>query len=88
MTTEPPRALSAASNNDFEPTFTTELANKDINLAIAAAADTGTPLEIGQHVQQLFARLIDAGHAGKDCSMIVKLVDGSLAESQDQVPAP
>lgn len=69
---------TAASNNDFAPTFTTELANKDIGLAISAAEDTGTPLEIGKHVQQLFQRLIDAGDAGKDCSMIIKLVDGSL----------
>ncbi|MEO5781090.1 MULTISPECIES: 3-hydroxyisobutyrate dehydrogenase [Arthrobacter] len=69
---------TAASNNDFAPTFTTELANKDIGLAISAARDTGTPLEIGEHVQQLFQRLIDSGQSGMDCSMIVKLVDGSL----------
>jgi 3-hydroxyisobutyrate dehydrogenase len=69
---------TAASNNDFSPTFTTELANKDINLAIAAAKATDTPLEIGEHVQQLFQRLIDSGQSAKDCSMIVKLVDGSL----------
>ena len=70
---------SAASNNDFAPTFTAELANKDINLAIAAARDTGTPLEIGEHVQQLFQRLVDAGLSSRDCSMIVQLVDGTLA---------
>jgi 3-hydroxyisobutyrate dehydrogenase len=70
---------TAASNRDFAPTFTAELANKDINLAIAAARDTGTPLEIGEHVQQLFQRLVDAGLSGKDCSMIVQLVDGTLA---------
>jgi 3-hydroxyisobutyrate dehydrogenase len=69
---------TAASNNDFAPTFTTELANKDIGLAISAARDTGTPLEIGEHVQQLFQRLIDSGESGKDCSMIIKLIDGSL----------
>ena len=69
---------TAASNDDFAPTFTTELANKDIGLAISAARDTGTPLEIGEHVQQLFQRLIDSGESGKDCSMIIKLVDGSL----------
>ena len=28
--------------------------------------------------QQLYQRLIDAGDAGKDCSMIIKLADGSL----------
>jgi 3-hydroxyisobutyrate dehydrogenase len=69
---------TAASNNDFAPTFTAELANKDIGLAISAAEDTGTPLEIGKHVQQLYQRLIDAGESGKDCSMIIKLADGSL----------
>ncbi len=69
---------TAASNNDFAPTFTAELANKDIGLAISAAKDTGTPLEIGEHVQQLFQRLIDSGQSGMDCSAIVKLVDGSL----------
>lgn len=73
---------TAASNNDFAPTFTTELANKDIGLAISAARDTGTPLEIGEHVQQLFQRLIDSGQSGMDCSMIVKLVDGSLDAAQ------
>jgi 3-hydroxyisobutyrate dehydrogenase len=69
---------TAAVNNDFAPTFTAELARKDISLAIAAAEATGTPLEIGQHVQQLFQRVIDAGEAKKDCSIIVKLVDGTL----------
>lgn len=73
---------TAASNNDFAPTFTTELANKDIGLAISAARDTGTPLEIGEHVQQLFQRLIDSGKAGMDCSAIVKLVDGTLDTSK------
>ena len=69
---------TAASNHDFAPTFTTELANKDLTLAIAAAAAVDIPLEIGGHVQQLFQRLIDSGKAAKDCSIIVKLVDGSL----------
>lgn len=72
---------ASAANNDFAPTFTAELANKDINLAIAAAKATDTPLEIGEHVQQLFQRLIDADQGGKDCSMIVKLVDGTLGQA-------
>ena len=71
---------ASAANNDFAPTFTAELANKDINLAIAAAQATDTPLEIGEHVQQLFQRLIDADQGGKDCSMIVKLVDGTMGQ--------
>jgi len=71
---------TAASNNGFAPTFTADLANKDINLALSAAKSTGTPLEIGGQVQQLFQRLIDDGLGGKDCSAIIKLVDGTLAE--------
>lgn len=71
---------TAAANRDFEPTFTAELADKDIGLAAAAADATHTPLEIGKHVQQLFQRVIDAGQAGKDCSIIVKLVDGTLEQ--------
>ncbi|WP_104088862.1 3-hydroxyisobutyrate dehydrogenase [Arthrobacter sp. GMC3] len=69
---------TSAANHDFAPTFTAELANKDIGLAIAAARSTDTPLEIGEHVQQLFQRLIDQGEGGKDCTKIVTLMDGSL----------
>jgi 3-hydroxyisobutyrate dehydrogenase len=72
---------SSAANRDFAPTFTAELANKDINLAIAAAKATNTPLEMGEHVQQLMQRLIDAGEGAQDCSAIVKLVDGTLGGS-------
>ena len=80
---------SSAANTAFAATFTTELANKDIGLAIAAAKATGTPLEIGEHVQQLFQRVLDAEQGGKDCSIIVKLVDGTLSPDQEpeQVPA-
>ncbi|WP_154605026.1 MULTISPECIES: 3-hydroxyisobutyrate dehydrogenase [Arthrobacter] len=72
---------TSAANHDFAPSFTAELANKDIGLAIAAARSTDTPLEIGEHVQQLFQRLIDQGEGGNDCSQIVSLVDGSLKTS-------
>lgn len=72
---------TAASNNNFAPTFTTDLANKDIGLAIAAARSTDTPLALGEHVQQMFQRLIDADQGGKDCSMIVSLIDGSLPDA-------
>ncbi|MBT1002964.1 3-hydroxyisobutyrate dehydrogenase [Paenarthrobacter sp. DKR-5] len=71
---------TAAANNNFAPTFTAELANKDINLAMSAGRETDTPLEIASHVQQLFQRLIDDGLGAKDCSAIVKLVDGTVDE--------
>ena len=79
---------SSAANTAFAATFTTELANKDIGLAIAAAKATGTPLEIGEHVQQLFQRVLDAEQGGKDCSIIVKLVDGTLSPDQEPEQVP
>jgi 3-hydroxyisobutyrate dehydrogenase len=78
---------TAASNNDFEPTFTMELANKDIGLALAAARQTDTPLVLGEKVQQMFQTMMDVGQAGKDCSAIVRLVDGSVAAPEGEVVA-
>ncbi|MBW4094817.1 MAG: 3-hydroxyisobutyrate dehydrogenase [Acidobacteria bacterium] len=72
---------TAASNHDFAPTFTAELAAKDVGLAIAAAQATDTPLVMGERVAKMFAALIEAGEGGKDCSKIVQLVDGTLANS-------
>lgn len=69
---------TAAANNDFAPTFTTDLANKDIGLALAAAKSTNTPMELGEYVQGMFQKLADAGMGGKDCSAIVKLIDESM----------
>jgi 3-hydroxyisobutyrate dehydrogenase len=75
---------TAASNNDFAPTFTAELAHKDVGLAVAAAKDAGVPLEMGEHAQQLYQRLLDAGYGRKDCSMIIKLMDGTLDSAAQQ----
>ena len=69
---------NSAANRDFEPTFTVELAHKDVNLALQAGEDSGTPLELAEHVSDLFQRLISEGLGKKDCSILSKLVDGSL----------
>lgn len=69
---------NSAANRDFEPTFTVELAHKDVNLALQAGQDSDTPLELAEHVSDLFDRLIAEGLGKKDCSILSKLVDGSL----------
>lgn len=69
---------TAASNRDFAATFAIELAVKDVGLAVSAADQTGTPLEIGRHVAQMLQAVADSEYAQKDCSAIVKLVDGSI----------
>lgn len=69
---------NSAANRDFEPTFTVELAHKDVNLALQAGKDSETPLELAEHVNELFERLMAAGLGKKDCSILSKLVDGSV----------
>lgn len=73
---------TAASNRDFAATFSTELLFKDVGLAIAAADQTGTTLELGRHAAQMYSRLREAGYADKDCSAIVKIVNGTLGEQE------
>lgn len=68
---------TAASNHDFAPTFTTELAHKDINLALSAARQTNIPLVLAEQVSAMFATLMQDGKQGLDCSAIVQLVDGT-----------
>lgn len=69
---------NSAANRDFDPTFTVELAHKDVNLALQAGQDSDTPLELAEHVSELFDRLIAEGLGKKDCSILSKLVDGSI----------
>lgn len=69
---------SSPANRDFAPTFTTDLLRKDLSLALAAGQDTGTPLAFGERVQELLDQVADAGFGGKDCSIVRRVVDGSL----------
>ncbi len=74
---------TAASNNDFAATFTTELAHKDINLALAAARQTDTPLVLAEQVSSMFETLVQDGKKGLDCSAIVQLVDGTHQQASN-----
>lgn len=69
---------SSPANNDFAPTFTADLANKDIKLALAAAEETDTPLVLGTIVQEMLQQVSDAGAGGRDCSIVKKIVDGTF----------
>ncbi|WP_271395678.1 3-hydroxyisobutyrate dehydrogenase [Neomicrococcus lactis] len=64
---------SAAANNNFDATFTAELALKDVSLALEAGAETGVNLDAAQLAAQQFQKLIDEGLGKKDCSLIAKL---------------
>lgn len=65
---------SAAANRNYEATFRTDLALKDITLALEAGDLTNLSLEAATLAQEKFTALADEGLADKDCSLITKLV--------------
>ncbi len=72
---------SAAVNRDFEGGFSTTLLHKDLGLALAAGESTKTPLDFATAAHARMAALIDDGYGNKDCSILVKRVDGTLGKS-------
>lgn len=72
---------SAASNNNFEATFSAVLAAKDAGLALMAGEQTGVDLPAAQLVADRLQRLIDEGLGDKDCSLIAKYAapDGRIS---------
>ena len=74
---------SAAVNRDFEGGFAVALLHKDLGLAVNAGESTGTPLPFVTQARDAMASLLDAGLANKDCSVLVKKVDGTLQASSD-----
>ena len=69
---------TAGVNRDFAGGFLTDLALKDVRLAVAAGDSTGTDLSFATLVATRLEELSDLGYGGKDCTALVKLVDGTL----------
>ncbi|MGO4617740.1 3-hydroxyisobutyrate dehydrogenase [Nocardia sp. 2YAB30] len=69
---------TSAANNGFAPTFTADLANKDIGLALRAGESTNTPLPTATIVAAQLQELIDTGLGGRDCSLIIKHIDPTV----------
>ena len=71
---------SAAANRNFDATFATTLALKDVALARGAGDAAGLSLPAAQLAREQFEQLIAEGLGGKDCSLIAKLVrpDGTV----------
>lgn len=79
----------AGVNRDFEGGFATNLMLKDLTLALQAGESTGTTLDFAAAVVQRLQQLADLGYGGKDCSSLVRLLDGSLtAELPDGADQP
>lgn len=71
---------TAAANNNFDATFRTDLARKDIGLALEAGAATGVRLPAAELARGHLDALIAEGLSDKDCSLIVKRIspDGTV----------
>lgn len=69
---------TAAVNRDFDGGFATNLMLKDLSLALQAGESTGTTLDFAAAVVERLTTLADRGYGGKDCTSLVRLLDGSL----------
>ena len=73
-------AREVGPNNNFDPTFSVDLARKDCGLAVQAGDTTGVNLPAARLALAQLDELIDEGLGGKDCTLVAKLAspDGTL----------
>jgi 3-hydroxyisobutyrate dehydrogenase len=77
---------SAAVNRDFAGGFAVALLLKDLGLAVDAGTATGTPLEFGTRARDAMAALAAGGLEDRDCSVLVRMIDGSWPPREDNEP--
>jgi 3-hydroxyisobutyrate dehydrogenase len=77
---------SAAVNRDFAGGFAVALLLKDLGLAVDAGTATGTPLELGTRARDAMAALAAGGLEDRDCSVLVRMIDGSWPPREDNEP--
>jgi 3-hydroxyisobutyrate dehydrogenase len=72
---------TSPANRNYDATFTTALAEKDLSFAVAAAESAALDVPAATIALEQFRRLIAEGYAGKDCSLIAKFPspDGRVA---------
>ena len=73
---------TAGVNRDFNGGFLTDLALKDVRLAVAAGDATGTDLAFATLVVKKLEELSGIGYGAKDCTSLVRLVDGTLSPAR------
>ena len=59
-------------NLDMAPTFTPELLRKDLDLGLTAGKNLGVPLPVTQLTRDMVQKTIDAGHSGRDFSVLLE----------------
>jgi 3-hydroxyisobutyrate dehydrogenase len=71
---------TAAVNRDFAGGFSVDLFVKDLGLALGAATDTAIDLTHAAKVLEDLELVSRSGHGARDCTILVRKVDGSLAD--------
>jgi len=73
-------AETAAANNNFDATFSVDLARKDCSLAVQAGDDTGVHLPAARLALAQLDALVAEGLGDKDCTLVARFAspDGTL----------
>ena len=64
---------TSPANHDFKPGFASALMNKDLGLAMAAVASTGSAAPLGSHAAEIYAKFA-ADNADKDFSAVIEML--------------
>ncbi len=64
---------TSPANNGFKPGFASALMKKDLGLAMAAVASTGSSAPLGSHAADIYSRFA-ADHADLDFSAVIQLL--------------
>ncbi|MRG59897.1 NAD-binding protein [Agromyces sp. CFH 90414] len=72
---------TSPANRNYDATFATALAEKDLSFALAAAEASGLRMPVSGIALEQFRQLIAEGHGGKDASLVAKFPspDGTVA---------
>ncbi|WP_084396686.1 3-hydroxyisobutyrate dehydrogenase [Henriciella aquimarina] len=69
---------AAPSNRDYKPGFAVAMMLKDLKLALASAEGAGAETPLGQHAEEIYAKLDEDGHAGLDFSGVMRRIKGEI----------
>ena len=69
---------AAPSNRDYKPGFAVAMMLKDLRLAMGAGDDVGADTPLGNHAQQIYAKLDEDGFGDIDFSGVMRRLKGEL----------
>lgn len=69
---------ASPANKDYAPGFAADLMLKDLNLALAAAEETGASIPLGSHSRDIYTKMAEAGLGSKDFSAVIKHLKGEF----------